>query len=94
MELLREAEVVVTEVPGHAELVCTLLGDEVFRGEDGPLIVDGGSVAAGSVAVSVAESAESLLESTFAQADAASSAATATAIANVSREEVGIDLSY
>ena len=42
MELLREAEVVVTEVPGHAELVCTLLGDEVFRGEDGPLIVDGG----------------------------------------------------
>ncbi len=42
VELLREAEVVVTEVPGHAELVCTLLGDELFRGEDGPLIVDGG----------------------------------------------------
>ncbi|MGI8644768.1 MAG: uroporphyrinogen-III synthase [Nocardioides sp.] len=42
VELLREAEVVVTEVPGHTELVRTLLRDGPFRGENGPLILDGG----------------------------------------------------
>ena len=42
VELLREAEVVVTEVPGHTELMRTVLGDGPFRGENGPLIVDGG----------------------------------------------------
>jgi uroporphyrinogen III methyltransferase/synthase len=39
LELLRQAEVVVTEVPGHADLVRTVLDG---RDGDGPEIVDGG----------------------------------------------------
>jgi uroporphyrinogen III methyltransferase/synthase len=38
-ELLRDAEVVVTEVPGHYELLRSVLHE---RGEDGPQVVDGG----------------------------------------------------
>jgi uroporphyrinogen III methyltransferase / synthase len=45
-ELIRSAEVVVTEVPGHATLVRTLLGQpeeaEVDGSQEGPEVVDGG----------------------------------------------------
>jgi uroporphyrinogen III methyltransferase/synthase len=39
VELLRDAEVVVTEVPGHHELLRSVLAE---RGEGGPQVVDGG----------------------------------------------------
>jgi uroporphyrinogen III methyltransferase/synthase len=43
VELLRQAEVVVTESPEHEELVSRLLGTEVGGGEPGaPEVVDGG----------------------------------------------------
>ncbi|MDO3394482.1 uroporphyrinogen-III synthase [Nocardioides sp. SOB44] len=43
VELLRQAEVVVTESPEHEELVSRLLGTEVGDGEPGaPEVVDGG----------------------------------------------------
>jgi uroporphyrinogen III methyltransferase/synthase len=42
VELLRDAEVVVTEVPGHEELLRTVLGAERLLGEDAPLLIDGG----------------------------------------------------
>lgn len=43
VELLRQAEVVVTESPEHEELVSRLLGTEVAGGEPGvPEVVDGG----------------------------------------------------
>ncbi|GAA2131330.1 uroporphyrinogen-III synthase [Nocardioides bigeumensis] len=42
VELLREAEVVVTEVPGHEELLRTVLGPERLAGEDAPTLIDGG----------------------------------------------------
>jgi uroporphyrinogen III methyltransferase / synthase len=38
-ELLRDAEVVVTEVPGHDELLRSVLRE---HGDDGPQVVDGG----------------------------------------------------
>ena len=41
-ELLRDAEVVVTEVPGHEDLLRAVLGEDRLRGEDAPTLVDGG----------------------------------------------------